>query len=206
MIRSFAASAFLLSFLAVAQEPAKEPPPPVPAPVIDPARRLSGRALVDALRGGGYVLLMRHAQQNRYTPECRPEEPNLSPEGEAQARKVAEGLRRLRIPVGSVRASMFCRAVETGQILDVGPVTRTPDLNPTTPNDSAIHDARRKLLAEPPKPGTNTILVSHFHNHPDDTIRVLYALAEVIVYRPDGQGGAVPVARIRPEDWESLPK
>ena len=194
--------------LAWAQEPPKEPPasPQASTPVVDPAHALSGRALVEALRGGGYVLLMRHAQQVRYTPECKPEEPNLGPAGQAQARLVAAGLRNLRIPVGSVQASMFCRAIETAQLLEAGPVTATPDLNPATLNDKELHAARRKLLADPPKAGTNTILVSHFHNSASDEERVRYELAEAIVYRPDGRGSAVAVARIRPGDWASLPR
>ena len=113
MIRAFFASLLLgAQALASAQEPPKELPasPQASTPVVDPAHALSGRALVEALRGGGYVLLMRHAQQVRYTPECKPEEPNLGPAGQAQARLVAAGLRNLRIPVGSVQASMFCRA------------------------------------------------------------------------------------------------
>ena len=207
MIRPLLALAAVVSGLAVAQDAPKAPLPTVPqTPVIDAANALAGSALVDALRGGGYVMLMRHAQQFRYTEQCKPEEPNLGPQGQAQARMVAEGLRSLRIPIGSVRASIFCRAIETAQLLDAGPVSVTPDLNPSTPKEPALHAARRKLLAEPPKAGTNTILASHFHNSASDDERVLYAFAEVIVYRPDGRGGAVPVARIRPEEWAALPK
>jgi len=176
------------------------------APIVDPARALAGRALVDALRGGGYVMLMRHAQQGRVTEACNPAEPNLTAEGEAQARKVGAALKELRIPVGSVRASKLCRAIETAQLLDAGPVSSTQDLNPGTRVDTEIHAARRKLLAEAPRDGTNTILVSHAHNSAKDDERVTYELAEIIVYRPEANGNAVPVARIRTGDWAGLPR
>jgi len=209
MIRAFFALVLVAAqAVASAQAPPKDPPAPpqVATPVVDPAQALSGRALVEALRGGGYVLLMRHAQQARFTPECKPEEPNLAPAGQAQARLVAAGLRNLRIPVGLVHASTLCRAIETAQLLDVGPVIATPMLDPATLSDKELHAARRKLLAAPPKAGTNTVLVSHFHNSASEDERVRYELAEAIVYRPDGRGGAVAVARIRPDDWASLPR
>jgi len=206
MTRAFIALVAIASTLAAAQEAPKDTVTTQPVPVIDPANAISGRPLLDALRGGGYVLLMRHSKQGRFTETCKPEEPNLTPEGQAQARKVGAALKELKIPIGSVRASMLCRAVETAELLDAGPVSRTPALNPGTRPDKEIHAARQKLLAEPPKPGANTILVSHAHNSAVDAERVLYELGEMIAFRPDGRGGAVPVARIRENDWADLPK
>ena len=205
MIRACLVLAGLLPAIATGQEPPKDPIP-LPVPVVEPSQALSGRALLEALRGGGYVMLMRHSKQGRFTQACKPEEPNLTAEGQAQARKVGSALRELGIPLGSVRASKLCRAIETAQLLEAGAVSSTPDLNPGTRADKEIHAARQKLLAETPKAGTNTILVSHAHNSAREEERVLYELGEVIVFRPDGRGGAVAVARVRAEEWAELAK
>ena len=177
-----------------------------PVPAVDSAAALSGAALVQALRGGGFVLLMRHAQQGKRSEQCGEQDPGLTAEGEAQARKTGAAIRELRIPIGKVRTSRLCRAVETGRFLELGPLETTPDLNPGTRVDTEIHTARERLLAEFPKAGTNTLLVSHAHNSARDDQRVTYQLAEIIVFRPSGPGSATPVARIRLEDWDALPK
>ena len=42
----------------------------VTAPVIDAALELKGAALLQALRAGGYILFMRHAQASDPKPAC----------------------------------------------------------------------------------------------------------------------------------------
>jgi hypothetical protein len=175
-----------------------------PFPRIDASKALTGKALVEALRKGGYVIYMRHAKYGKATEQCT--EPNLLPEGVAEAKRVAAALHERKIPVGSVRASQLCRAIETAQLLEAGPVESTADLNPAKKEDAAAHAARNKLLAEPPKKGTNTILVSHVQNAIDPKDEISGALCELVVFKPDGRGGTEAVARIRPEDWEKLPR
>jgi len=177
--------ALLLGLPAWAQSPL---PPSVP----DPAKELKGAPLVEALRRGGFVLFMRHAQQVREDParekqDC--EEARLSPAGRDQARTVGAGIRALAIPVGAVFASEYCRARQTAELLGLGPVTPTPDLNMTGP-----FPERKKRIAQSPPTGKNTLLVSHSQ----------VGIAEVLVYRPDGAGGAEPLARVKVEDWEAL--
>ena len=180
---------------------AQAPAEPPRYPLVDPAKRLEGKALAEALRAGGHVLFMRHARQTAPQPQdCSVR--NLTPEGEAQALGVGKSLRALRIPIGTVRASTFCRASITARLMDVGPVEETPDLLPGI--EPALHAARRRLLAETPKPGTNTLLVAHVQSAEKPADRLLLELAEVIVFKPDGQGGFEAVARVRPEGWSSL--
>ena len=203
---SFAVAGLVAACVVVAQPvPAPVAPPPYnPLPRVDPANALTGKALVDALRGGGYVIYMRHAKYGKVTEQCT--EPNLVPEGEAEAKKVGTALRERKIPFGAVRASQLCRAIETARLLEVGPVESTADLNPAKKEDAAAHASRNKLFAEPPKRGTNTILVSHVQNASDPKDEVAAVLCELVVFKPDGRGGAQAVARIRPEDWEKLPR
>jgi phosphohistidine phosphatase SixA len=199
------ACAMLVATTLAAQTPAPVAPAPYdPLPRIDASKALSGQGLVDALRRGGYVIYMRHAKYGKVTEQCT--EPNLVPEGEAEAKKVGAALRERKIPFGSVRASQLCRAIETARLLEVGPVESTADLNPAKKEDGAAHAVRNKLLAVPPKPGTNTLLVSHVQNANDPKDELSATLCELVVFKPDGRGGAEAVARIRPEDWEKLPK
>jgi len=144
---------------------------------------------------------MRHAKQTAPQPEaCSPA--NLTAEGRQQAAQVGERLKALAIPVGTIHASIFCRASITAKLMQVGPVQETADLLPST--DPAVQAARGRLLAQPPAAGTNTLLVSHVQGGEKEADRMQLELAEIIVYRPDGRGAAAPVARIAPEDWTAL--
>jgi|KBSSwiStaDraftv2_1062776.scaffolds.fasta_scaffold80814_3 broad specificity phosphatase PhoE len=192
----------VLSGLALA-EPPPPPAPSPPLPVIDPAKELKGAALLDALHAGGYVLYMRHGRQGGPQDEIPCSRANLIAEGVEQAKKVGEALHALKIPVGAVRASRFCRAIETARLLGFGEPQVTGDLDFAI-GDSPLHAARRKRLAEAPPAGMNVLVVSHGHAGPNDADKVQLELAEIIVYRPDGHGAAEPVARIRLEDWARL--
>ena len=99
---------------------------PVTLPLVSAAQQLKGRALVDALRGGGYVLYMRHAlQKPPRTTGC--ELINLTPVGEEQARKVGAAIRDLKIPVGVIRSSEPCRNLDTARMLLVAHVHGSPN-------------------------------------------------------------------------------
>ena len=190
--------------LAQTLQPAAPDTSAPPVPVVDPGVELKGAALVEALRQGGLVLYMRHALQIPPTSEVC-DKSNLTEVGEMQARKVGEAIRSLGIPVGAVESSQPCRSRDTARLLAWGKVDVTEDLNPMGPmpkdNMSA---ARARRLAKAPQPGTNSILVSHVHGGRNKADRIQLEIAEVIVYRPDGKGGAQPLARIRLEAWEDL--
>src|SRR6202011_574936 len=83
---------------------------------------LDGQGLLDALRQGGYVILMRHA-----TTEARPDAPhvdladcatqrNPTLEGRAIARSIGRAFDDLHIPLGRVVSSPFCRAGDTAAL------------------------------------------------------------------------------------------
>lgn len=79
--------------------------------------------LWQALRQGGHVLYIRHAET---TPgigdppgfklaDCATQR-NLSEEGRAQARRMGEALRNRKVPIGEVLSSPWCRCVETAEL------------------------------------------------------------------------------------------
>jgi hypothetical protein len=161
--------------------------------------------LVSELRQGGYVLYLRHAStdfgqnDSRMTSfeDCASQR-NLTDRGRDEARALGEHVRRLKIPIGEVLASPFCRTMETAR-LAFGKARATGDVR-GGPVEASRYEALRKLLSSPVPRGTNRVISSH--GNP------FYALAgppylaegEIAVVRPEGERFSV-IARIRPTDW-----
>src|SRR5215212_8100353 len=85
--------------------------------------QLRGPALADALRKGGYVVFFRHAatdfsHEDTDTQNLRNclTQRNLTAAGRADARMIGRAFRSLRIPVGPVLASRYCRTRETARL------------------------------------------------------------------------------------------
>jgi broad specificity phosphatase PhoE len=195
-----------------------QPPVAPPPPMIDPAREIKGVALVQALRKGGYNLYMRHAQSNvgadqdllkvpMWWENCMIQR-NISDVGREQAKKVGEAMRALKLPIAEVKASQFCRVRDTAALMDVGKINVTNELNHQIGQAPGmdINVTRFNLLATLPPKGKNVVMVSHTHGSPRVEERIMGGIqeAEVIVYQPDGKGGAEPIARIPPTDWDML--
>ena len=173
-------------------------------PLVNSAQEMRGKTLVEALRGGGYVLYMRHALQiPPRTTGCA--QKNLTAVGEEQARKVGAAIRDLRIPIGVVRSSEPCRNLDTARLLGFGNFEVTEALNPGGMREGFdVHAARFNQLIETPPSGTNLLLVSHIHGSANKAEWMQLEIAEIIVYRPDGKGATTPVARMRLEEWAEL--
>lgn len=157
---------------------------------------LSGAALVEALRGGGYVIYFRHARTDFSMPDtdrsdltnCATQR-NLSDEGRADARAMGEAIRALEIPIGEVLASEYCRTRETAE-LAFGRVTPTRDLTSrstlsTDEERAARIEALRVLLSTPPEPGIYTVQVGHQFNLGDAT-GISIAEGEAAIFLPLG--------------------
>ena len=183
------------------------PPAPVPVtpplPIVDPATELKGTALIEAMRGGGFVLYLRHTQTGLVTEKCGTS--NLSEKGEQDARNIGAALHELKIPFGAVWSSEPCRCVDTARAVGVGKVEVTEDLNPVAPRAGFdVGAARTRRLIAVPTRGTNTLLVSHLHGSRNKAEWVHLEMGEVIVYRPDGGAVPVAVARIPLTGWAAL--
>ena len=108
-------------------------------------RRAFADDLTGRLRAGGLVLLMRHARTEPGTgdppgfrhDDCSTQR-NLDAAGRAQARAIGERLRALRVPIGRVLSSRWCRCRETAELLGIGPVEHFPPL------DSFFEDRARR--------------------------------------------------------------
>lgn len=177
-----------------------------------PARELSADELLGVLHAGGNVLYFRHASTDfsrnddnmKGFDDCANQR-NLTDKGRAEARRIGEAVRDLRVPIGAVSASPFCRTMETAK-LAFGRVEAMPEARggPARAESSERYAALRRLLGTPPKPGTNSVVVSH--GNP------FYALAgppylaegEAAVLKPLGEAGFEVIARITIERWGAL--
>jgi len=178
-------------------------PPPAPARV---------PPLVDALRGGGLVLAIRHAATEATTDRqeslrsCGAQR-NLTEAGRRQARELGEGLRALRVPIGDVRASPFCRTQETAR-LAFGRVRVDDDLTSLGARGGVEDDDRRvralrRLLGVRRHTGGTRVLVVHTANL-GEAAGISLVEGETAVYRPLGRARFVLVGRVRAEGWARL--
>ena len=175
-----------------------------PLPPMDPRKVLSLPALKAAMRHGGLVFYLRHTENGVITPQC--ESSNLTPRGEADARQIGKAIRDLKLPIGKIFSSDICRVRDTARLLDLGAFEITEDLTNVPKREGYdIHTARMKLLATVPPAGTHHLLVSHIHGGDREDQAIYLDLGEIIVFRPNGRGGADAVARIRIEDWKNYP-
>jgi phosphohistidine phosphatase SixA len=179
---------------------------------------LSGKDLVAALHGGGYVILMRHASSPRTPPEPAQtdagnaqHERQLDDRGRSSARALGEALRRLHIPIGQVLSSPTYRALETIRLAQLGqPKTdsRLGDSGQSMQVDASGTRAAwlREKAAERPPIGTNIIIVTHFPNINEAFAKEATGLGdgEALVLHPDGHGAATLIGRIKIEEWPQL--
>ena len=185
------------------------------------AQPLSDGQLADALRAGGYVIVMRHGATHADQADTDPlnvEQPgnearqrHLNEKGRAAAKAVGESFRAMKVPVGLVITSKLARAQETARLMEVGAVSTSWDVTEgnqvVSPNENNRRAAAlRKIAATPPAPGTNTLVVTHKPNVIDAFGKDWFEVkeGESSVFRPDGNGGFSPVARVQMDAWSAL--
>jgi phosphohistidine phosphatase SixA len=180
------------------------------------AQTLEGDALVKALQGGGYIIVMRHASSPREAPSKEAANPDnakaerqLDAEGRATAAAMGKAFRDLRIPVGAVLSSPTYRALETVRLAQFGNAQPHPELGDGGRSMSGSTDSQaewlRKQVEQLPK-GTNTIIVTHFPNLSRAFPQFSAGLAdgEALIFGPGAKGGSVFVARVKIDQWPAL--
>jgi phosphohistidine phosphatase SixA len=176
--------------------------------------QLSGKALTDALRTGGYVLFFRHGntrgepadQDMLNLADCSTQR-NLSTQGRNESLLVGWAFRVLRIPVGRVLSSPYCRTMDTARLM-FGQAEPTSDLISSFAESGEteqrkLSEALFNLLATAPEPGSNTVLVSHQFNLLRATNLSLDE-GEAAIYKPDGLGGYQLVTHVPVRMWLQL--
>jgi phosphohistidine phosphatase SixA len=179
---------------------------------------LTGKDLTAALQRGGYVILMRHASSPRTPPdaaEADPENPHherqLNEVGRTSARAMGDAFHRLRIPIGEVLSSPTYRALETARLAGLSPARPYDQLGDAGQSMTADPSGTRGgwlrgKVAQAPKAGTDTLIITHAPNireaFPDEGADL--ADGEALIFRPDGHGGTSLVARVEIQDWPRL--
>jgi len=176
------------------------------------AQALAGGPLLAALKTGGLVLYFRHTstdfgqndEQMTGYEDCARQR-NLTDAGRAEARAIGAAIARLRVPVGDVMASPFCRTMETARLI-FGRATATPAVRggPASGVAPDRYAELRQLLSSPPPVGTNVAIVSHGNPFRAVTDAPYLAEGEAAVIRPLGKEGFRIVARIAKDGWDSL--
>ncbi|KAB0266751.1 histidine phosphatase family protein [Microvirga brassicacearum] len=103
-----------------------------------------------ALREGGHVALMRHAEApggagdppGFRLDDCSTQR-NLSAKGRGDAKTMGEKFRAAGVAVGKLLSSPWCRCVDTARLISVGPV----EIAPTFANAYVLADQRSVLAA-----------------------------------------------------------
>lgn len=187
----------------------------VPGPMAAAADDLADlRSVLGELRQGGFVLYFRHGLTDKNGPgdevadlsKCETQR-NLSAAGRAQVVHIGEALRTLRIPVGTVTTSPFCRCKDTAK-LAFGRFTVSNDLyfaiGASAEETKKLTQSLRRMLSTPPAPAANAVVVSHSANLREATGIWPKQEGVAYVFRPLPEGKFAPVAMILPEDWAKL--
>ena len=176
----------------------------------------SREELVDLLRRGGYVLVMRHASSPREVPtkeQANPDnlklERQLDESGRRGASAMGDALRRLKIPIGTVLTSPTYRAMETVRLARLDRPQAVNELGDGGQSMQGVPEAQaswlRSRVSEAPG-SVNIIFVTHQPNlsraFPEWGPSV--ADGETVALRPDGRGGVAVIGRIPIEEWPRL--
>jgi len=172
------------------------------------------KALAQGLRSGGFVIVVRHGPTfadiedgDLLNLDSNAAQLNLNDEGETLAKAFGRAIHDVGIPVGRVFTSKYNGAYETAVLAGFEDIVKALDLTDgglvISPGE---YDRRaqglRKMLAMPPYPGTNTILITHQRN--------LFAAlgkdwqdvkqGEASIFRPEN-GTYKLVARVQIDEW-----
>jgi phosphohistidine phosphatase SixA len=156
-----------------------------------------------ALRAGGHVALMRHADApggagdppGFRVDDCATQR-NLSEKGRADAEKIGSQLKREGIAFEKILSSPWCRCIDTARLLNLGMV----ETEATFGNIVVLKDQRQTLttgaraLIARWTAGGNLLVVTHGANIQALT-GVWLASGEIVVVK-GGSDGAEPVGRL----------
>jgi hypothetical protein len=179
------------------------------------------RDVLEDMKKGGYVVVVRHGRTNE-SADIKDASPldlsncsgqlALNEVGKRQAQAIGEAFKTAEVPVGKVIASTYCRAMETGR-LAFGKAEPSDALlleafvpapgTPVPPPWPQRVEMMKQMIAAAPPTGTNTVLITHFPNV-KAALGIQIGFGDAAILKPDGNGGAVVVARITAKEWASF--
>ena len=184
---------------------------PAAAQTTDAPTTLSDAELLAQLRAGGLVVYFRHTATDfsrddramRDYDDCEHQR-LLSAKGRADARAIGAQWKRLKLPVGRVLASPYCRTRDVAQRM-FGRYERSPEVRGGPVDAGAERYAGlRQLLSTPVPDRTNLIISSHGNPYHAVAGPPYLAEGEAAVVRPLGDGRWQVLARLQGADWARL--
>src|SRR6058998_3846199 len=133
----------------------------------------SAGEVLKLLRGGGYVIVIRHGATHADQADTDPlnldnvaKQRQLNDKGRADAKAVGNAFKAAGVPIGKSISSRFYRAVETARLIGGKEPEPTLDVSEgglvVSPNENNRRaQAFRAIVAAPPSAGTNTLVVTH---------------------------------------------
>lgn len=129
--------------------------------------------LVEKLKQGGYVILVRHAIADTTTRDtdfinldnCDAQR-NLTKAGRNQSISIGKAYKALEIPTGKIFSSKFCRCKDTAKLAFGEPETLlglSSFMNETSSEKERRVNVIKRLLGTLPPAKSNNILVTHSH-------------------------------------------
>ncbi|HXS27805.1 MAG TPA: histidine phosphatase family protein [Steroidobacteraceae bacterium] len=182
------------------------------------AASLSAAQIVERLRAGGCVLVMRHAQSPFAVPDARTaktdnphRERQLDEKGEADARAFGAALRALRIRIGPIYSSPAYRARETVRLAGIGEPKIVEQLSESRHGMSGAAERPQtewlhRAVSKSPPAGSNTLIVTHTPNIVGAFGNSAAGIkaGESLVFEPDRATGTRLLGRITVEDLQQL--
>lgn len=179
------------------------------------AQTVAGEILADALRAGGFVIVMRHANSPRELPDAATVnadnvngERQLDQKGRDDAAALGAALRRLGIAISEVQSSPTYRALETARLAGFTGILPREELGNEGMRDSSAEYAAwlHEQVARHPAEGSNHLLITHGPNinaaFPEDGRGM--GEGDALVFDPRGMEGPVLAGRIAIGEWQGL--
>jgi len=173
--------------------------------------------VLQTLRAGGNVILVRHGATFANQADTDPfhfdniaAQRTLNEKGTAAAKGFGEALRAAAIPVGEVYTSKFNRAYQTAVLGGFKDIETSMDITEgglvvTTDENNRRAAALKKMLATAPKPGTNTIIITHRPNILDALGKDWFDVKEGEASIFHVENGAYRLlARVQMDEWPRL--
>jgi len=177
----------------------------------------SADEVLKLLRGGGYVVVVRHGATFADQADTDPlnlddvaKQRQLNDKGRADARALGELFKTASVPIGKSYSSRFFRAVETARLIGGKEPQATPDVSEgglvVSPNENNRRAAAfRKLATSMPPAGSNIVIVTHKPNIIDAFGKDWFEVkeGEASIFKPDGSSYKL-VARVQMDEWSRI--
>ena len=175
------------------------------------------KALAQALREGGYVILLRHGATFSNQADTDPfnladvsKQRKLNDKGKELAKAFGAAVKAAGVPIGEVYTSQFNRAYETAVLAGFRDIATTADLSEgglvVSPDENNRRaKALRDMLAKAPATGKNVILITHKPNIVDALGKDWFDVreGEASIFKPEG-GKYRLIARVQMDDWPKI--